>query len=87
MYFNPKSTGPFPPGAALGEGGVFHPLSKIRATMSKKVMLIYVKFGIFYDVFSPNMAMPRNRRKKKWKKNYFFLILHLTLGKATTANF
>ena len=33
--FNPKSTGLFPPGAALG--GVFHPLCKIRSKHPRKL--------------------------------------------------
>ena len=40
-------------------------------------------FGIFYDARSPNMAMLRDPRSKFFKKNYFFLILHLLLGKVT----
>ena len=39
-------------------------------------------FGIFYDARSPNMAMSRDPRSKFRKKFYFFLILHLILGKA-----
>ena len=38
--------------------------------------------AIFYDARSPNMAMPRDPRIKFRKKFYFFLILHLILGKA-----
>ena len=34
-------------------------------------------FGIFYDARSPNMAMSREPRSK-FRKFYFFLILHLT---------
>ena len=40
-------------------------------------------FGIFYDARSPNMAMSRDPRSKFRKNVTFFLILHLTLGKAT----
>ena len=48
-----------------------------------KVMGIYVKFWhFFYDARSPTMAMSRDPRRKFRKKNYFFLILHLILGKA-----
>ena len=39
-------------------------------------------FGIFYDACSPNMAMSRDPRSKFQKNFYFFLILHLILGKA-----
>ena len=39
-------------------------------------------FGISYDARSPNMAMSLDPRSKFLKKIYFFLILHLILGKA-----
>ena len=38
--------------------------------------------GNFYDARSPNMAMSRDPRSK-FGKNYFFLFLHLILGKVT----
>ena len=37
---------------------------------------------LFYDARSPNMAMSHDPRSKFRKKIYFFLILHLILGKA-----
>ena len=40
-------------------------------------------FGIFYDARSPNMAMSRDPRSKFRKNIYFFLNLHLILGKVT----
>ena len=46
-------------------------------------MGIYVKFWHFYDVRSLNMAMSRDPRSKFQKRIYFFLILHLILGKVT----
>ena len=45
-------------------------------------MGIYVKFWHFYNARSPNMAMSRDPKSKISKKIYFFLILHLILGKA-----
>ena len=45
-------------------------------------MGIYVKFWHFYNVRSPNIAMSRDPRSK-FRKIYFFLILHLILGKVT----
>ena len=38
--------------------------------------------AFFCDARSPNMATSRDPRGKFQKKNYFFLILHLILGKA-----
>ena len=38
--------------------------------------------AFFYDARSPNMAMSRDPRST-FRKNYFFLILHLILGKIT----
>ena len=46
-----------------------------------KVMGNYVKFGIFYNARSPDMARSRDPRSK-FRKNLFFLILRLILGKA-----
>ena len=45
-------------------------------------MGIYVKFGIFKDACSLNMAMSRDPRSK-FRKKLIFLILHLILGKVT----
>ena len=46
--FNPKSTGLFPPGAALG-GGVEHPPCKIRSRHPRKLkftgLIAYVMFN------------------------------------------
>ena len=47
-----------------------------------KVMGIYVKFWQFLRSLLPNMAMSRDSRNK-FRKNYFFLILHLILAKVT----
>ena len=48
-----------------------------------KVMGIYAKFWHFLRC-SPNMAMSRDPRSKFQKIFYFFVILHLILGKVTT---
>ena len=37
--------------------------------------------AFFYDARSPNMAMSRGQEVDQSKKFYFFLILHLILGK------
>ena len=48
LSLNPKSTGLFPPGAALGGGGCFHPLYKIRSRHPRKLkftgLIAYVMF-------------------------------------------
>ena len=50
MGFNPKSTGLFPPGAALG-GGVFHPLCKIRSRHSRKLKFAgLIAYVMFYKI-------------------------------------
>ena len=49
-YINPKSTGFFPLGAALG-GGVFHPLCKIRSRHPRKLKFTgLIAYVMFYKI-------------------------------------
>ena len=53
LLVNPKSTGLFASGAALGGGGVFHPLRKIRSRHPRKLKrLRLIDYIMFYKIRS-----------------------------------
>ena len=81
LLVNPKSTGLFPPGAALG-GGVFHSQCKIRSRHPRKLkftgLIAYVMFNkickfesltIINDVIMTSLT-------KQWENGVFYTNLH-----------